>query len=210
MKKFSLIYQGDIHPSTDEKVIPAEDFSKLLDAQEIVEKAHEDRKKLLKKTEEECKVLKQEARAAGQAEGLEKFNEQIFHMENELNAVQFSLQKMVLPIALKAAKKIVGKELSTSPETIVDIVMQAIAPLSQSHQITIFLSKEDKGHLEKEKSKLTKILEHTKILKIEEDPELKQGDCVIKTETGMINATLENQWAALERAFDAYRPSDSS
>lgn len=42
MKFFSLIYQGEIHPAEDEKVIPAEEFSTLMQASEILERAKED------------------------------------------------------------------------------------------------------------------------------------------------------------------------
>ena len=42
MKFFSLIYQGEIHPATGEKVIPAEDFSTLMEAVEILNRAKED------------------------------------------------------------------------------------------------------------------------------------------------------------------------
>ena len=158
-------------------MIPAEDFSKLIEANEIIEKALEDKKKLLDKTEKQCKTMREEAKKEGFEEGLLNFNKQVLSMDEALKTLRLSLQQMVIPIALKAAKKIVGKELETFPETIVDIVMQAIAPISQSHQVTIFVSKEDKEILEKEKAQIAEILEHIDIFKIEEDPELKQGEC---------------------------------
>ncbi|NGX39526.1 MAG: Yop proteins translocation protein L [Chlamydiae bacterium] len=207
MKWFSLLYQGDVHPSTDEKVIPKEAFSKLLEAEEIIKRAKEDAEELLKKTEEKCEILRKEANEKGFNEGIEAFNDQIFSIDQDLKKIRLSLQQMVLPIALKAAKRIVAKELDTFPETIVDIVMQAIAPIAQSQQVTLFVSKEDKSRLEKEKPKLKEILEHAETLKIEEKPDLKPGDCVIKTEAGMISATLENQWRALEQAFEKYQAS---
>ena len=111
---------------------------------------------------------------------------------------------MVLPLALQAAKKIVKKELDTFPETIVDIVMQAIAPISQSHKVIIYVSKTDKELLHKEKPKLQEILPHADILMIQERDDVTPGGCIIQTEGGMINATLENQWLALEKAFSKY------
>lgn len=207
MKWFSLLYQGDVHPSTSEKVIKASDFSRLLEAAHLLEAAREDAQKHKEETHKKCKGLEAKAKEKGFEEGLAKFNALIFSLDEELKAIRHNLQQMVLPIALKAAKRIVGKELEIHPETIVDIVIAAIKPVSESHQVTLFVNKEDKPYLDAEKEKLKEILEHIDNLVIQEKGDVERGGCVIKTESGMINATLENQWKALERAFDKYKQS---
>lgn len=207
MKLFSLIYQGDVHPATDQKRVSASEYSTLASAMEIVEKAREDVAQLLENTKKECETLKQNAEEEGMEKGLEKFNEHIFFFDNELKALRHSLQQMVLPIALKAAKRIVAKELETSPETIVDIVIQAISPISESRKVTIYVNREDKDFLDAQKSRLKEILQQAEILTIQEKPDVERGGCIIQTEGGMINATIENQWRALERAFEKYQQS---
>lgn len=205
MKLFSLIYQGEVHPATDKKTIPASEYSKLASAMEILEKGREDAAALLENTKKECETLRKEAEEEGYQKGLEKFNEHIFFIDNELKALRHQLQQLVLPIALKAAQRIVGRELQTFPETIVDIVLQAIAPISESRKVTIYVHPEDKKYLDAEKPKLKEILEQVETLTIQEKPDIEQGGCIIQTEGGMINATIENQWRALERAFEKYK-----
>ena len=204
MKWFSLVYQGDIHPSTDEKVIHSKDFSQLVQASEIVEKAHEDAALLLENTKKECENLRKLAKEEGLQEGLEKFNEQILLLDQQIKKMRHDLQQMVLPIALKAAKKIVGKELELFPETILDIVLSAITPISESRQVIIYVNKKDKGILEKNRPKLTEILAQVEVLTIQEKEGITEGGCVIQTPDGMINATIENQYKAIERAFEKY------
>lgn len=205
MKWFSLLYQGDVHPSSDEKLIKANDYSTLVEASDLVNKAKEDAQKLLENTEKECETLRKEANEKGFEEGLLKFNEQILYLNEQLKAIRHNLQQMVLPIALKAAKRIVGKELETFPETIVDIVMQAIAPIAESHRVTIYINKDDKAILEAQKPKLQEQMQQVDILTIQEKADIERGGCIIQTEGGMINATIENQWKALERAFEKYK-----
>lgn len=205
MKWFSLIYQGDIHPSTDEKVISHEDFGKLVTATEVMEKAKEDAELHLETTKKQCLELKKEAEERGFEEGLGRMAELLIFHDRELKELRLKMQQMVLPIALKAAKRIVGKELESFPETIVDIVMQAIAPITESHQVTLFVNKADRELLEKEKPRLKEALDQVDILRIEEKSDIERGGCIIKTEGGMINASLENQWRAIERALDKYR-----
>lgn len=205
MKYFSLLYQGDVHPADDRKVIPADKFSKLVEAIDILEKAQADADKLLKDTQKDCEELKKDAHDHGYEEGLEAFNEQILFQNEQLKAIRHNMQQMVLPIALKAAKRIVGKEIETHPETIVDIVIQAIAPITESHRVTIFVNKDDKEYLDKHKKKLEEKLDQVNILTIQEKSDVSPGGCLIQTESGMINATIENQWKALERAFEKYK-----
>ncbi|MCI0381930.1 MAG: HrpE/YscL family type III secretion apparatus protein [Chlamydiae bacterium] len=205
MKFFSLIYQGDVHLAEDEKIIPAKTYSELLDAKEILEKAREDSKKYKKETEAECALLKEKAEETGFEQGLVKFNEHIMQMDSDLQRVRHEIHKTILPIALQAAKKIVARQLDLAPETIVDIVLQALEPIRQNHRVVIFVNRKDKEILEKKKEKIRDILSQVELLSIQERSDVEPGSCIIQTETGMINATLENQWRSLERAFEKYQ-----
>jgi type III secretion protein L len=204
MKLFSLLYQGDVHFTSDAKIIPSEQIATLITAEKLVEKAKEDTLKLQQKTAAECEELKKQAYEEGFAKGLESFNEHLVQFEKELIRLRHDTQKAVLPLALKAAKKIVAKELEQHPETIVDIVMQVLAPIRQNHKVKIFVNKGDKEHLEKEKARLREVFESLQSLSIQERDDVSPGGCIIETESGIINASIENQWRALERAFETY------
>lgn len=201
---FSLIFQGDVRTASQKKVIPLEDFSTLMEVSEILEKAREDAENLKKNTIEECKKLKEEAKKEGFDEGLKQLNDQILGLDQEKKRLRHEMNKMILPLALKAAKKIVAVELQTKPETIVDIVLQALTPVLQNHRITIWVNKADKEILETEKARIREKLEQVESLLIKERDDVAPGGCIIETESGIINAAIENQWRALESAFDRY------
>lgn len=204
MKFFSLIYQGEIHTAPDEKVVPKEQFSQLLDAHQIVEKAKEDAAAYREATEQACKELRKDAEEKGFAEGLAKFNEQMFYFDSELKKIRHETLQAVLPLALQAAKKIVAKELETHPETIVDIVLATLAPVTNHRKIKIFVCKSDRELVEKEKTKIREMLEQVESLTVQDRQDISPGGCIIETEAGIINATIENQWRALESAFARY------
>ncbi len=204
MRFFSLIYQGDVHPSSNEKVIPAEEFSTLMDAQGILEKAKEDAVAFREELEKEADLLREKAKEEGFEEGLNQFNEKLLWFDQQLKTLRLEMQNQILPLALKAARKIVASELRTHPETIVDIVIQALTPVLQSKQITILVNKTDRETLEAAKPRLRNILEQVDSFTILDRPDISAGGCVIETEGGIINATIENQWRALESAFARY------
>ena len=204
MKFFSLIYHGDIHPAAEDKIIPAEEFSTLMEAREILKLAKEDIKQYKKQVKKECQQLKEEAKEEGFAQGLAQFNEHLIHFDKQIHLLRMELQKQILPLALKAAKKIVAEQLSLSPETIVEIVLQTLAPVTQNHRFTIYVNKVDKEILEANKPKIKSLLEQVQVLNIQERNDIAPGGCIIETESGIINASIENQWRALESAFEKY------
>lgn len=205
MKFFSLIYQGEVHTAEEEKVIPQKEYSILVNAQEILEKAEEDIQKFKKETEQECEQLKEEARQKGFDQGLDTFNDHLLSFEKKIKKLHHETYLQILPLALKAAKKIVAKELELHPDTIVDIVLQTLAPVTQAQKVTIYVNKADKEILETEKKQIKDIFEQLKTLSILERGDISPGGCIIETEAGIINATIENQWRSLEAAFERYK-----
>ena len=204
MKFFSLLYQGDVHPASDDKIIPAEEFSTLISAQGILEKAKEDAALYKKETEALRQKKLEEAQKEGFEAGLAKFNDALFNFDQQIKTLRHEAQQTILPLALKAAKKIVAKELQLHPETIVDIVLQTLAPFAQNQRITIYVNKEDREILEQNRPRIKEILEQVQSLAIMERSDVSPGGCIIETETGIINAGIENQWRALEAAFEKY------
>lgn len=205
MKKlFSYLFSGELRLSSQEKIIPSEQFSTLLEASEVLAKSLEQAAKKKEDVEKECEELRQKAKEEGHQEGLVQFNERILDLEAHLRNAYQETQHSILKLALQAAKKIVGRELELHPDAIVDIVMQALAPVKQSHRITIFVNKVDKDILEENKPKIKELFEQLQFLGVQERPDIAPGGCIIETESGIINASVDNQWKALEAAFQKY------
>lgn len=205
MNLFSFLFQGDLHLANNKKVIPAKEFSKLLKAEAILKKAQQDATHYQKESEKQRKKTLEKATEQGIAEGLLKFNEALLQFEQEVKKIRHESMQAILPLALKAAKKIVGKELEQFPETIVDIVLQTLTPVSQNHRIRIYVNKADKEILEANRPRLKEILEQVEQLLILERDDVNKGGCIIETESGIINADIENQWRALEAAFEKHK-----
>lgn len=74
----------------------------------------------------------------------------------------------------------------------------------QHHRVRIYVNKQDLDILETNKSKIKDVLEQVQSFSIEERPDIEPGGCIIETEAGIINAQLENQWRALESAFESF------
>ncbi|MBN2479651.1 MAG: HrpE/YscL family type III secretion apparatus protein [Parachlamydiales bacterium] len=203
MKFFSFLKE-EIHPSPGDKVIKKEDFSKIIEIENLLEKANEDIIAQKEKTLEECENLKKEAEKKGFDEGLEKLNEKIIKLDEAIEKLNQEYESKILPIALKAAKKIVSEELKLHPERIKQVILQALRPVIEHHMIKIFVNRNDFLMIENEKEKIKEVLKQVKTFSLEPRDDIEPGGCIIETEAGIINAQLENQFRAIEAAFEKF------
>lgn len=202
MKKlFTLIHGDDIHLSPGVKVVKADTFSEVLDSKGVLDKVQEDAVEYKKGVAAEIEKLKEQAELQGFQKGLEKWSEQVAFLEQEIGNVHDEIQKIIVPLSLSGAKKIFGKELELAPEAVVDIVANNLKSVSDHRKITIYANKKDKNYLDNGKSRLEKIFGRLESLSIQEREDIGRGGCIIETEKGIINAQIENQWRALEKAF---------
>lgn len=204
VKKFILLKENKILIDGNQKFIPAKEFAVLLDAKELRNRVELEIEQLKKNTEKKCKKLRTTARNEGFQEGLIQFNQHIVALEEKKRQLYHETQRLIIPLALKAAKKIVAQELKLHVDVIVEIVKQTLKPVLQNHRIKIFVNKEDRTALEANKDSIKSILEQIETLSIEDRPDIERGGCIIETESGIINATLDNQWKALEAAFQGF------
>ncbi|MCB1180711.1 MAG: HrpE/YscL family type III secretion apparatus protein [Chlamydiia bacterium] len=201
MKFLTLVNRDSVHLAPKQKVLPADVFSKLLEAQTLLSRAKMEAIDYRKSVTKECEELKEQAELRGFEVGLTQWNAQIKLLEEEILKVKEEMEKSIVSLAITAAKKIVGKEIKLDRETIVDIVSTALKPVSQHKKVAIFVNRKDLDILEENRPRLKALFEHLKSLTLSTRDDIAPGGCVIETEAGIINAQLEYQWDALETAF---------
>ncbi|NGX55877.1 MAG: Yop proteins translocation protein L [Candidatus Anoxychlamydiales bacterium] len=203
--KFFSFSNKEIHPQINEKIIDSKDFAQLLEIDDLLKEAKEDIKKQKLLCDKDCETLKKEAKKEGFNQGLDKFNKHILKIDKNLKEISKTIEKKIFTIALSAVKKIVGQELEIHPDRIIDIVKQALKPVLQHKKIKIYVNKLDLEILEKEKQKIKDILDSIEYFLIQERDDIQRGGCIIETEAGIINAQLENQFRAIEAAFESFK-----
>lgn len=202
MKYFSLIQGGDITLSQKkDKVIKKEAFSQLLEAKELLEKVEEDILLYKKSIEKECEQIKAEAHKKGLEEGFKEWAKKLQEFDPLLNKAKEDMEKLIVPIAIKAAKKIVGKEMELHPDIVVDMVKEALKSVSQHKYFTIYVNKQDADLFEENRSRLKENLDLVQSLNIKVKDDIKAGNALIETESGIINLDQEQLWQSLETLF---------
>lgn len=200
-KLFTLIHGDQLHIAPQTKVIPADEFSTLLDAENVLKQVQKDAELYKKEVVQETEILKEKALWEGYEQGFQEWVGRISALEAEIGNVRKDIEKLIIPVALKAAKKIVSKELELSESAIVEIVAANLKAVSQHKQIVIYVNKKDLEAVEAQRPRLKQMFELLETLSIRERKDIEPGGCIIETEAGIINAQIENRWRILETAF---------
>ena len=201
-KFFSLIDGRSITIAPGTKRLPAEGFATLLSSTELLETVKNDAENYRKQVAGECEELKKKAEMEGFQAGFDQWTQMVAYLEKEVEKVRSELQKVVMPVAVKAAKKIVAAELQANPQAILDIVASTLKTVAQHKRIVLYVSKQDFELVEGAKSKLKPIFEELESLSIREREDIEPGGCIIETEVGIINARLQDRWRTLETALE--------
>ena len=200
---FTLIFGDRVRAAPKKKIIPAENLSTLISAAEVLDRIKEDAEKYRLQVAQESEALKEHGFKEGYEDGYKQWAEHFVEFEKKLEALHKEMQQAIIPIALKAAKKIVGREIELSENAIVDIVASNLKTVSQHKKITVFVNKKDLDVLEKNKQRLRDLFEHLESLSIRSREDIAPGGCVIETEIGIINAQMDHRWQVLEKAFES-------
>lgn len=202
-KVFSLLLGGDVALAAGTKVLSKKKMEQLVSVQDILKKVQEDAARFKIQMMKEIEVERDQARKKGFEEGLKSWAKHLAALEEATKKAQHDLQKMVVPVAIKAARKIVGRETTLAPETTVEIVANTLKAVSQDRQITVYIHPSNLDLFEKNKATLKSVFDRLETLSIQPRDDIPPGGCVIETETGIINAEIENQWVHLQQAMES-------
>ena len=200
-KLFSMIDGRSITIAPGTKRLPTDAFSTLLSCTDLLEATKKDAENYRKQVTAECEEIKAHAEAEGFQAGFDQWAQTVSYLEKEVAKVKEELQKVVMPVAIKAAKKIVAAELEVNPKVVLDIVASTLKSISQHKRIVLYVGKQDFDLIESSKSQLKPIFEELESLSIREREDIEPGGCVVETEVGIVNARLKDRWRTLETAL---------
>lgn len=104
-------------------------------------------------------------------------------------------------IVTEIARRVIVTELETSREAVFEIVREAIAEVTHSDTARIRINPWDARSLRDQKASIIAAAKSVRTLEFVEDPDI-AGGCVIETEGGIIDATIEGKLRQLEDELD--------
>ncbi|MEW6289202.1 MAG: FliH/SctL family protein [Thermodesulfobacteriota bacterium] len=196
---------------------PADPLQQLKNEQEAVRRETE---AMVARAEAEKKRIEEEAYrkgfARGEAEGLkagekaftEKMKEAarlISSLENERDLVHRRYEKELLSLIKVMVERLVGHEVSVNHLVIVDCLQRAMKYVVEDSTVKVHLQSDDLQYIKEISLEDPSLLQGARRIELIEDPVVARGGCLLQTDFGEIDATLDNcrerLFAIVERAF---------
>lgn len=113
----------------------------------------------------------------------------------------FENEQELIKIAFLIATRIIHKEINQDEEIILDVVKTSIEKTIKGGKVTLKVNPIDYDYLIEHGSKIDEIREIEGSLQIEKDSSIVRGGCIVITNAGEIDATIDNQLKVLKNAL---------
>lgn len=140
--------------------------------------------------------MHQQARDEGYREGLSKAQDEAARLARAATRLEQSLASLdqqvadeLLALAVEIARQVVRGELAVRPESILDVVRDALMQLPHQHA-AIYLHPDDASLVRSWQGDALAHAGH----RLHEDVRLKRGDCIIETGGSQIDAAVATRW----------------
>ncbi|MBQ3808128.1 MAG: HrpE/YscL family type III secretion apparatus protein [Kiritimatiellae bacterium] len=195
-----LINKGDFVLQSDRRVVKATDVATVRSAAEIVAAAETQAAQI----REDAKAAYEEERKKGYDKGIADGKTEIAMQKLDLvdSSVAFmeNVEEKMSEIVMKALKSCVAE--IGDREMVIQIVRKTMsAVIRTQRQVTLKVAPELVETVRARVSELTAAFPTIETFDVVEDPRLKGAACLLETEAGVADASVESQLAAIERSL---------
>ena len=168
-----------------------------------------DDRNLISRAKEEANSIREAAAKEGYEEGINAAKQDIENLKNSmeefLNAKQDVYDEIapdILEISLDIAKKIIKKEMKESPEILLENIKEILNGLSKEEtKIVLKVNPAQAAMLKQEMPEAVSMAGLEAKVLIVPDENTMEGGCMVTTDNGVIDATIETQLAIISEAL---------
>jgi len=121
--------------------------------------------------------------------------------EQERESMLLAVREELLAFAIQLARKIVLRVPEVDPTIVQDQVTEALTRLLRPSAVTVLVNRADRALIEDVLPGLQKRLTTCENVYLEEDDTVRRGGCIVRTEHGAIDATLDRQLDRIAHAL---------
>ena len=184
------------------RVIKKQDLEKLIQASEIIDAAQKEAAKIKEQAKIDYQKRFEEGLLQGQEEGKAEYTLKI--METVLSSVDSleGLERQLVDVVVQSVSKIIGE--IPQDERIIRIVRKGLNAVRGEKRVVIRVSLLDEPYVRNDlKAYILSPDGRSGYIEVIGDPNLRQSDCVIETQLGVVEAGLSSQLRILSKALSS-------
>ena len=176
-----------------------------------------DDRNLVSRAQEESENIKKSAFEEGYRLGLEKAQVDLEHFRNELSNFMNAKKEVfeyiapdILEISVDIAKTIIKKELETDPQVLVNTIIDVLRTVSKNEpKIVIKVKPQAVQFIKDTIPNITYQYGIDSKINIISDPSIEEGGCILQTNNGIVDASIDTQLEIIKKAFQGLNPGDN-
>jgi type III secretion protein L len=180
-------------------VIKAGEFAALLSAQDLLARAREEAAAIRAEAQAEYAREKERGYRDGLEQGKAEMAERVVATLSQSNLYFAKLESAIIDVVVKSTRRVIG-ELSDR-ERVERIVVKALELLRTQNNVRIKVAPAQAEALKARVESLLAAFPRIQVLDVQADPRLPEDGCVLETELGVIDATVETQLRAIQKAL---------
>ena len=196
LKNIKLLPEG--------KIIKAEEYAALLKGQDIIEAAEKEAQQIVEEAKKAFQEEKKRGYQLGLEEGKVKISEQMLDtVSNTINYYEKN-QEDIVDIIIQTIKRILGE--FEEGELVTRLVKNALEVAKNQEHVTLVVHPKSEAFLRERMEEIMKAYPSIEFIDIVTDNRQKEGGCLLKTEIGVVDASLDVQLESirnsLKKAFE--------
>lgn len=181
------------------RILKREEHAFLLEGQRIVEAARHEADLIRQEAQEEYERKRQEGFQKGQEEGKAEISERIVETLGQSAAYFSKVEDAMVDMVVRSIRNVLGE--MNQREIVERVVHRALESTRNESHVTVRVSPSQAEWLKTRVNSILQSFPKVQFLNIQPDNRLPEDGCVLETEIGVVDATLETQLKAIEKAL---------
>jgi type III secretion protein L len=199
MDRFTRIKSGELGLAPT-RVVKAEDFSTAQDARAIVEAARAEADRIMAEAKEVFESERQRGFEEGREEAKMEMVDQMMTAVSGVVEYLGTVEHDMVEVVSRAIERILGE--IGDKELIVRVVKNALAAVRNEKHLTLRVAPDQVGTVKERMNEILALYPIVVDLQVVGDSRLSKTGCILESEIGVIDASLEVQLAALRKSFE--------
>ena len=197
MARILVLKPGDFQLAPDTRVIKASEYAEFQDAEKIIEAAKQQAEQILQNANEVYEGQKKKGYEDGIQSARIDQADQMFKLVSRSIDYLAGLEGKLASILMSGIRRILGE--FDGQEMVISLVKNALQHVRHEKSVTVRVPPTQFTAVQAKTAEILADYRGVGFLDVIADERLKTGDCIIESELGVIDASIDIQLKALEQ-----------
>jgi type III secretion protein L len=192
-----MLQLNEVSLQPEQKIVSAEEYQVYLDAESLIARARQQAEQIVAEAQSEYERRTVEGYEEGLARARMELAADMVDSVSKTVDYFSGLEDRVVELVIKAVRKVIGE--IDDRECIVRVVRNALAVARNQSRVTVRVSSRQLESVQDRLNEIMRPYPAVQFIDVVTDPRLQPGGCILETEIGVVDASVDVQLRAIEK-----------